>query len=88
MSVCDAEGVSTLQRLQRERQQRAAVDLKHHIDEAQAGLAEKAEVHQLRTKQRAEMHAADFDALLEAGQNPYAVSCKPPATHVVLVLGS
>ena len=62
-----------VQSQQRERQQRAAVQLKHHIDEAQAGLAEKAEVHQLRAKQQAEMHAKEFNTLLDSGQNPYAV---------------
>ncbi|KAL0048978.1 hypothetical protein WJX82_003679 [Trebouxia sp. C0006] len=67
------EGVSLVQAQQRERQQRAAVDLKHHIDEAQAGLADKAEVHQTRAKQQADMHAREFNALLESGQNPYAV---------------
>jgi len=72
--VCNAEGVGLVQAQQRERQQRAAVDLKHHIDEAQAGLADKAEVHQTRAKQQADMHAREFNALLESGQNPYAVS--------------
>lgn len=57
----------------REKQQRAAVDLKHHIDAAQAGLADKAEIHQTRARQQAGMHAKEFDALLESGQNPYAV---------------
>lgn len=70
-----------VQKQQREQQQRAAVDLKHHIDEAQAGLADKAEVHQTRAKQQADMHAKEFDTLLESGQNPYAVSC-----HLLLLL--
>lgn len=65
--------MSLLQKQQRERQQRAAVDLKQHIDEARAEVADKAEVHQTRARQQAEMHAKDFDALLESGQNPYAV---------------
>lgn len=69
-----AEAVSLVQAQQRERQQRAAVDLKHRIDEAQAGLADKAEVHQTRAQQQADMHAREFNALLESGQNPYAVS--------------
>ncbi|KAA6423269.1 MAG: flagellar associated [Trebouxia sp. A1-2] len=67
------EAVSLVQAQQRERQQRAAVDLKHRIDEAQAGLADKAEVHQTRAQQQADMHAREFNALLESGQNPYAV---------------
>ena len=62
-----------MQSQQRERQQRAAVELKHHIDEAQPGLAAKAEVHQLRAKQQAEMHAKEFNTLLDSGENPYAV---------------
>ncbi|DBA92223.1 hypothetical protein WJX77_001787 [Trebouxia sp. C0004] len=67
------EGVNLVQAQQRDRQQRAAVDLKHHIDEVQAGLADKAEVHQTRAKQQADMHAEEFNALLESRQNPYAV---------------
>ncbi|KAL3156946.1 Cilia- and flagella-associated protein 74 [Trebouxia sp. C0009 RCD-2024] len=67
------EAVDTLHKHVRENQQRAAVDLKHHIDAAQAGLADKAEVHQTRAKQQAEMHAKEFNALLESGKNPYAV---------------
>lgn len=57
-----------------DRQQQAAVQLKHHIDEAQADLAQKAEIHQTRAQQRAEMHAKSFNSLLDSGQNPYAVS--------------
>lgn len=68
-----------LQKQQRERQQRAAVDLKHHIDEAMTGIADKAEVHQTRAKQQAEAHAKEFNALLESGQNPYAVSARIPS---------
>ena len=69
-----AEAVESLHKQIREKQQRAAVDLKHHIDAAQAGLTDKAEIYQTRAKQRAEMHAKEFDSLLESGQNPYAVS--------------
>ena len=69
-----AEGVSKVQQQMREKQQQAAVQLKHHIDKAQAELAQKAEVHQTRAKQRAEMHAKSFNSLLDSGQNPYAVS--------------
>lgn len=68
-----AEAVDSLHKRIREKQQRAAVDLKHHIDAAQAGLAGKAEIHQTRARQQAEMHAQEFDSLLESGQNPYAV---------------
>jgi len=82
--VCNAEGVSLVQAQQRERQQRAAVDLKHHIDEAQAGLADKAEVHQTRAKQQADMHAREFNALLESGQNSYAVSHTFSLSHIFL----
>ncbi len=81
--LCNAEGVSLVQAQQRERQQRAAVDLKHHIDEAQAGLADKAEVHQTRAKQQADMHAREFNALLESGQNPYAVSRTFCLSHIL-----
>ena len=72
--VLGAEGVSKVQQQVREKQQQAAVQLKHHIDEAQAELAQKAEVHQTRAMQRAEMHAKSFNSLLDSGQNPYAVS--------------
>ena len=65
--------MDSLHKQVREKQQRAAVDLKHHIDAAQAGLGDKAEVHQTRAKQQAEMHAKEFNALLESGKNPYAV---------------
>ena len=82
--MCNAEGVSLVLAEQRERQQRAAVDLKHHIDEAQAGLADKAEVHQTRAKQQADMHAREFNALLESGQNPYAVSRTWSLGHMLL----
>lgn len=68
-----AEAVDSFQRQIREKQQRAAVDLKHHIDAAQAELADKAEIHQTRARQQAEMHAKEFDSLLQSGQNPYAV---------------
>jgi len=85
--VCNAEGVGLVQAQQRERQQRAAVDLKHHIDEAQAGLADKAEVHQTRAKQQADMHAREFNALLETGQNPYAVSRTTSLSHIFLDIG-
>lgn len=69
-----AEAVDSLHRQIREKQQRAAVDLKHHIDAAQAELADKAEIHQTRARQQNEMHAKEFDSLLQSGQNPYAVS--------------
>lgn len=68
-----AEAMDSLHRQIREKQQRAAVDLKHHIDAAQAELADKAEIHQTRARQQAEMHAKEFDSLLQSGQNPYAV---------------
>lgn len=68
-----AEGVRRVQQQTQDKQQQAAVSLKQHIDEAQAALALKAEVHQTRAKQQAEMHAQAFSSLLEAGQNPYAV---------------
>lgn len=66
--------MESLHKHHREKEQRAAVDLKHHIDAAQAEVADRAEVHQTRARQQAEMHARDFNALLESGQNPYAVS--------------
>lgn len=72
-----AEGVSKVRQQARERQQQAAVQLKHHIDQAQTDLAQKAEVHQTRAKQRAEMHAKSFNSLLDSGQNPYAVRLTP-----------
>lgn len=62
-----------MQQQNTEKEQQAAVQLKHHIDQAQAELAQKAEIHQTRAKQRAEMHAKSFNSLLDSGQNPYAV---------------
>ena len=81
-----AEAVEALHQQVRAKEQRAAVDLKHHIDAAQAALADKAEIHQTRAKQQAETHAKSFNALLESGQNPYAVrfpaNAQCPGRHV------
>lgn len=89
MCAQPAEAVDTLHKQVREKQQRAAVGLKHHIDAAQAGLADKAEVHQTRARQQAEMHAKEFDALLQSGQNPYAVGSQRPSSacpHLLVLI--